>query len=204
MTAIIISVVFEWNRIALDERRPFLSRFGLSPFVPILCLLLIEFIDNNRIYWYRFGVFSLQFYFIAFIFVFISICFDHSFIVSRCHLLRRSYKISLLFDYVCPNPNLIHRRKRLFRMSIPLSRLASLPVSCWNWIPSPFFSHWNMKPSISLDFLLFGNGIALSIQRYCLECDVKIESILHFSSSGKPRNESNARIITYYYLHRKG
>lgn len=103
---------------------------------------------------------------------------------------------------VCPNPNLIHRRKRLFRTSIPLSRLPSLPIGIGF---HHLFFHWNVKPSISLDFLLFGNS-ALSIQRYCLKCDVKIESILHFFqfNSGKPRDESNARIIAYYYLHRKG
>lgn len=148
---------------------------SLSPFFALcVCywlnlLITIEFIDIDSVY-FRFNFISLHF------FRFHIHCSEHSSIVSRCHLLWRSHTISLRFDCVCPNPNLIHRRKRLFCFSLLLPLCAS--ISRWNWIriPSPF-PHWN---AINFVWLFVGAiGIALSIRRFAW--NVRCENGKHFA-----------------------
>lgn len=105
------------------------------PFFPVVCLLLIEFIDNNWIYWYWFGIFSLQLYFIIFFLsCFFSVCCcSYSLLWAFIHYIAMASSSKgpsfLPLNCVCSNPNLIRHGKRLlclFLLRVFLSPTHSL------------------------------------------------------------------------------
>lgn len=139
------------------------------PFFPVVCLLLIEFIDNNWIYWYWFGIFSLQLYFITFFLsCFFSVCCcSYSLLWAFIHYIAMASSSKdpsfLPLHCVCSNPNLIRHGKRLLCL---------------------FLLRVFLSPTHSLSFLLFPLFGLVTVTFSQLKCDAINFVWLSFSSLG--------------------